>query len=182
MVEWLGKRYLNDKGYNYQWLVRLGAPAVSKPLASFTPEEWTQLEAAQRKAEWWKEWTVLPWTKKNNYTASQLNELAKISWDSVETLKGLSTDELNNLAAANVPNANMEIANRDAWKNIQSLYWVTAEDIADVLTMKAQGWTKVADYKKWLVENWKNPAFVDEAIKLNAPKSDITSWYQLINR
>ena len=58
-VSGLGKRYLNDKGYTYQKLVSLGAPAISKPFSSFTEDEWAQLESAWKRAEGWKEGTTL---------------------------------------------------------------------------------------------------------------------------
>lgn len=94
----------NGKGYTYDKLVQLGAPAVSKPFSKFTEEEWAQLEAAWKQAEGWKEGTILSqpntvehvtWTEAaaralaakipgksstelwNNYTDAELDELAK---------------------------------------------------------------------------------------------------------
>lgn len=87
----------NWKGYTYQKLVKLWAPAVSKPLSSFNEREMAALQAAMKKAEWWKEGRLASGWKTNTLTESQVNDIAVRTWVPASKLKSMDTDSVNKI-------------------------------------------------------------------------------------
>lgn len=97
--KWSSDYKWDPNAYDYDKLVRAWAPAVSKPLNRFTDTEWSQLFEAQRRLEWWKEWTVITssaW-EKSSISEAQYDTLASKTWMTRTELKGLPVDEVNRI-------------------------------------------------------------------------------------
>ncbi|MFA5072075.1 MAG: hypothetical protein WC511_07045 [Candidatus Pacearchaeota archaeon] len=176
----------NGKGYTYDRLVNLGAPAVSKPFSQFTDSEWAQLEAAWKQAEGWKEGTTLDqpnkvehvtWTEAaaralaakipgksstelwNNYTDAELDELAK----------GASGDIVGQIVSKIKPAALLRIG-------------LTQNDAREILTLK-QMQLSDDEIKAAMTELNLDPKVLDELNKLLTSQentSDIFALFSLL--
>jgi hypothetical protein len=172
MLKWSSEP--GSPGYSYDKLVTLWAPAVSKPFSKFTDAEWTQFFGAQKKAEGWTEGTALnTWT--NTKTPTQLSSAAQTLWVTATDLKTWSNDEIDSALASKRWSADLSIAGNAEGIRIQSLYWLTAEDIAGILQLSTS-WTMTPEQlKAWLTAQGKNPAAIDDILKLNQPKTNTTN-------
>ena len=124
MLKWSSDYPWDPRAYDYNKLVTLWAPAVSKPFSKFTDEEWEQLFEAQKRAEWWQEGTFISWKWWNTYTDTQLRTLAKKADIDLADLKWLSDQELIAIEQSiNVPPLE-KVADSEAWNRIMAAYWI----------------------------------------------------------
>ena len=95
MLKWSSDYSGDPRAYDYQKLVTLGAPAVSKDLSKFTDDEWNKLFEAQRKAEGWTVGTTLDSTtlQHDTWTEAATRALALKTGISSTELWGKYTDE-----------------------------------------------------------------------------------------
>lgn len=96
MLKWSSDYKGDLRAYNYQKLVGLGAPAISKPLYEFTDKEWFQLFEAQKRAEGWTEGTIMM-----SKEEQKIQEASELTGYSAEELSVLDETALDALIKAN---------------------------------------------------------------------------------
>ena len=155
MLKWSSDYDWDPKAYNYDKLVSLWAPAVSKPFSKFTDAEWKQFFDAQKKAEWWKEWTsVSAW--KNTYTDTQLRDLAKSTWIDIGDLKKRTDQELIDLEKTITTDKSWahQFASSASGVRIQAMYWVSSDELAAAVQIFSNSWLTSEEKKDILKQSW----------------------------
>lgn len=157
----------NGKGYTYDKLVQLGAPAVSKPFSSFSTDEWAQLEAAWKQAEGWKEGTTLgaPTNKHVFWTEASIRTLAEsLGKTPTELSNNYTDDQLSQMAADNSDSVVENTVKKIASASLLRI-GLTVADTKELLTLKAQG-TKDSEIKTLMTSLNLDPLKLDELNKL----------------
>jgi len=155
MLKWSSDYAWDPKAYNYDKLVSLWAPAVSKPFSKFTDKEWTQFFEAQKKAEWWKEWETLSATK-NTYTDTQLRNLSKKTWVDLADLKKRSDQELISLESSLTTDTSWasQFAKTAEWVRIQAMHWLSADELSAAIQIFSNSALTQDQKKEILLQSW----------------------------
>lgn len=152
MLEWSSDYKWDPKAYNYDKLVALWAPAVSKNFANFTDREWQQFFEAQKKAEWWKEWTstttTVPTTQQGVVNATRKASIE------TETSSEFFADSIDG-------------------KKVWFIDWLSRDELV-VLFDLISGWLTPEEKSK-LFKLWITQATLDAATNLVTPSSS-TKW------
>lgn len=190
MLKWSSDYAWDPRAYNYDKLVTLWAPAISKSFSKFTDSEWNQLFEAQKKAEWWKEWTLsepttsnaITWPKNNSLKRDELYELSFETWIDINEIASLNNSEVLELKASIKEESTRQknemkkfenTADTLNWGNFQMTHKITREELIGLLYAISQ-WLSAED-RADLNASWISNDTIDSAIKMTAYSS--TSWW-----
>lgn len=157
MLKWSSDYKGDPRAYNYQKLVKLGAPAMSKDFNEFTDEEWNQFFEAQKQAEGWTEETYLqpePEIEHEFYDEKEVKEIADaLGLSAIEIWNDFTDAEIDELkesiekGGGTLVDQIMKKIDSTNWKEtgivnkeiLEVALRLRLEDKADNATMKAFG-------------------------------------------